>query len=163
MSTSAALASDWLVAVLLPGWDTGVSGWEVDAILSTWFLSTWFLSLIPCPSRSPFRFDPHVRVTRVHSHFALPRVAGSSLAWKLSTYYSWNYSYSQRDLLFPKLFGNNRRRTSSRIPIPYLTQRGYELAMTALPIQPPPVCVALLKRRLRRGCCTVCCTVCWSL
>ena len=43
-------------------------------------------------------------MTRVHSHFALPRVAGSSLAWKLSTYFSWNYSYSQRDLLFPKLF-----------------------------------------------------------
>ena len=146
MSTSAALASDWLVAVLLPGWDTGVSastGWEVDAILST-----WFLSLIPYPSRRPFRFDPLVRVTRVHSHFALPRVSGSSLAWKLSTYYSWNYSYSQRDLLFPNLFWNNRRRTSSRIPIPALTKRGYELAMTALPIQPHPVCVALLKRRL---------------
>ena len=39
--------------------------------------------------------------------------------------------------------------------------KGYEMAMTALPIQPLPVCVALLKSRLRHGCCTECCTVCW--
>ena len=45
--------------------------------------------------------------------------------------------------------------------IPALAKRGYEMAMTALPIQPIPVCVALLKGRLRDGCCTECCTVCW--
>ena len=32
------------------------------------------------------------------------------------------------------------------------------MAMTALLIQPIPVCVALLKGRLRHGCCTECCT-----
>ena len=37
------------------------------------------------------------------------------------------------------------------------------MAMTALPIQPLPVCVALLKGRLRHGCCTECSTVCWPL
>ena len=33
-------------------------------------------------------------------------------------------------------------------------ERLYEMAMTALPIQPIPVCVALLKGRLRHGCYT---------
>ena len=40
---------------------------------------------------------------------------------------------------------------------------GYEMAMTALPIQPLPVCVTLLKSRLRHGCSTECCTVCCSV
>ena len=34
-----------------------------------------------------------------------------------------------------------------RIPIPTLAKRGYGMAMTALPIQPPFVCVALLSRK----------------
>ena len=32
----------------------------------------------------------------------------------------------------------------SRIPIPAIARRGYEMAMAALPNQPLPVCVALL-------------------
>ena len=34
-----------------------------------------------------------------------------------------------------------------RIPIPALAKRGYGMAKTALPIQPPFVCVALLSRK----------------
>ena len=55
---------------------------------------------------------------------------------------------------------------NTALPDPYPSsrqerQRGYEMSMTALPIQRIPVCVALLKGRLRHGCCTECCTVCW--
>ena len=38
-------------------------------------------------------------------------------------------------------------RQRHRIPIPALAKRGYGMAKTALPIQPPFVCVALLSRK----------------